>query len=124
MNNLLLTSQQWSSNKAGLVYSFFSRLCLMLGEKENQEKYVQELYIYFYGNHQYYLYIPTEADGHLSVLYHLFQMKESFSEVEKKQISIWYSEFLQIEPMNEIAFFVIDLLIPINKIISTFWNGE
>ena len=122
MAELLLRPGEWVSMRSCVAYSFFAGLGIMLGLTQKHKDFIQMVYdnVFYHKPQQGSIeYRSIEALGRLPLTYHVGEMR-TFSDLEKRQVKIWYAEILSLEPQGEINPFLQMILNQISNHINNF----
>jgi len=122
MSNLLVQPGQWTSFSSAAVESFLASMAILLGLTEKRKKFLQEVYKNIHG-----FYTPDnfyhESMKIVSKWPPNMQLQNCMKEctnLQKKQLKIWYTELLTMEPMENTNPFLQLMLPPISNTINTF----
>lgn len=120
MSKLLLEAREWPEVYSPVVYCFFMTTAHVLGYTEKHNSYLIKLF----DN----LFYPKPVEG--SIAYrslkalsgsipdmYLHYMND-FTDTQKRQVQIWYAEFLSLEPMMESNVFLTNMINKYNSFIS------
>ena len=122
MSDLLLRPGQWESTRACVAYSFFASMGILLGLSQRHKDFIQKVYdsVFDTKPHQgSFEYQMLESLGRLPLTYVDNEMK-TFSQIQKRQVKLWYEEVLTLEPQMNINPFLSMMLQQINPIINSF----
>lgn len=125
MSELLVQPGHWNSIVAGEVESFLCSVCILIGLTPKRENFVNQVHDNIHGPFNPYKdenYRKTiENCGALppKIVLGLMIMKHCNSD-QKKQLKIWYTQLLAMEPMDDVNPMIKMMLPELSNTINTF----
>lgn len=124
MSELLIQTGHWNSLVAGEVESFLCGVCILMGLTKKREDFVNQVHVDIHGTYNPYKdesYVRSaETCGRLPSNVVLGMIMKHCSSDQKKQLKIWYTQLLAIEPMDEENILVKMMLPELSNTINTF----
>ncbi len=122
MSEILLRPGQWQITNACVAYSFLASLAILLGYSQKHNDFLLKVCDNLFekrpskGSFEFQM---LESLGKLPLSYAVNEMNK-FSDVQRKQLRIWYEEVLLLEPQMKSNPFLDMMLLSINPIINKF----
>ena len=122
MNELLIKSGQWNSFSSSAVESFLTAMSILLGLTPKRKAFLTKIHqdIHGYYEPDEYYFKSLQNLGRWPISMQLRYVMEECSDIQKRQLKIWYIELLTMEPMEEINPMLQLMLSTISNTINNF----
>lgn len=122
MSNLIVQPGQWTSFSSAAVESFLASMAILLGLTEKRKKFIEQVHkdVHgFYTPDEYY-HKSLQIFGKWPPTMQLKNCMKECNDQQKKQLKIWYTDLLTMEPMDNVNPFLNLMLPVISNTIDTF----
>lgn len=104
MSELLVKAGQWNSFSSSAVESFLAAMSILLGLTPKRKAFIEQIHQDIHGHYkpdEYYFKSLQDLGRWTPTMQLQYVMKEC-TDVQKKQLKIWYKEILSMEPMENV----------------------
>lgn len=122
MSNLLVQPGHWTSCNSACVESFLAAITILLGLTEKRKQFLQQIHKDVHGSYtpDHFYYDFLKIFGKWPPHMQLQNCIKECNEMQKKQMKIWYTELLTMEPMENANPFLQLMLPHISNTINSF----
>lgn len=122
MSNLIVQPGQWSSISSAAVESFLASMAMLLGLTEKRKKFIEQIHRDVHGPYtpDEYYHKSLQIVGKWSATMQLQNCMKECNDKQKKQLKVWYTDLLAMEPMDNVNPFLKIMLPAISNTIDTF----
>ncbi len=121
MNELIVQPGHWNWNQAALTESFLTSISIFLGYSQKHKDFLKQVHENIWGSYQpdKYYYDSLKIVGKWMPPMLLAEINK-FDNNYKKQLKIWYTELLTLEPMGDTNPLLSLIISPLSNTINNY----